>query len=351
MKKGIIMEINEGFLTLLTPEGEFLQSRKQNQPYSLGEEIYFFPIESVIGFKTKRSIKNMFKLKTAWAVMAALFIFIGTFIPSYQNNKAYAYMSIDVNPSVELGVNKEMKVVELTGYNKEGKEIISHLKDWKKEDVSEITKAILSEMKKAGYLEEHHQVLISTVRIEQPEQKVEDQLQRKLDKIEETVNKEKVEVIVLTATEKQLQKAHKQGMTAGKYQEEKLQTSRDHSKLDNVKTKEGTKEKRNIPAQSPTVNNSMPPGQQKKQTENSVNEPVNGNVSEKSNLGKNAISPGYLKRVEEEKLKQNQGQYKKQTNTQGKNKEQKETNQVEKGNYHSNNHGNSDSDKNKNKNK
>ncbi|MEH7436536.1 anti-sigma factor domain-containing protein [Neobacillus drentensis] len=346
MKKGIIMEINEGFLTLLTPEGEFLQSRKQNQPYSLGEEIYFFPIESVNGFKTKRSIKNMFKLKTAWAVMVALIIFIGTFIPNHQNNKAYAYMSIDVNPSVELGVNKQMKVVELTGYNKEGKEIISHLKDWKKEDVSELTKAILSEMKKAGYLKEHHQVIISTVRIEQPEQKVEDKLQRKLDKIEASVNKEKVEVIVLTATQKELQKAHKQGVTAGKYQEEKLQTSRDHSKQDNVKTKEGTKDKSNVPAQSPTVN-SMPPGQQKKQPENSVDESVKGNVSEKSNLGKNAISPGYLKRVEEEKLKQNQGQNKKQTNIQG--KEQKETNQGEKGNYNSNNHGNSDSNKNKNK--
>ncbi|MDR6124420.1 hypothetical protein QFZ87_004017 [Bacillus sp. SLBN-46] len=350
MKKGIIMEINEGFLTLLTPEGEFLQSRKQNQPYSLGEEIYFFPIESVNGFRTKRSIKNMFKLKTAWAVIAALILFIGSFIPMYQNNKAYAYMSIDVNPSVELGVNKQMKVVELTGYNKEGKEIISHLKNWKKEDVSELTKIILSEMKKGGYLKDNHQVLISTVRLEQPEQKVEDQLQRKLDKIEASVNKEKLEVIVLTATKKQLQKAHKQGITAGKYQEEKLQTSRDNSKQDNVKTKEGTKEKSNIPAHSPTVN-SMPPGQQKKQPENSVDESFNGNVSEKSNLGKNAISPGYLKRVEEEKLKQNQGQNKKQTNTQDKNKEQKETNQVEKSNYHSNNHGNNDSNNNKNKNK
>ena len=44
MKKGIVMEIDDAFLTLLTPEGEFLHARRQNQPYLIGEEIHFFPI-------------------------------------------------------------------------------------------------------------------------------------------------------------------------------------------------------------------------------------------------------------------------------------------------------------------
>jgi hypothetical protein len=42
MKKGIVMEIDESCLTLLTPEGEFLHARRQNQPYAIGEEIHFF---------------------------------------------------------------------------------------------------------------------------------------------------------------------------------------------------------------------------------------------------------------------------------------------------------------------
>jgi hypothetical protein len=340
MKKGIIMEINDGFLTLLTPEGEFLQSRKQNLPYSIGEEIYFFPIESVNEPMTKRSISNIFRLKTVWIFMAALMIFIGTFIPMYQNNKAYAYMSIDANPSVELGVNKKMQVVKLTGFNKEGKEIISHLKNWKKEDVSELTKVILAEMKSGGYLKNNHQVLISTVRIEQPEQKVEEKLQRKLDKIEASVHNEKLEIIVIQATEKERQKAHNEGLTAGKYQ-----FSQGKSKQKNVETIEKKDEKTSVPGQTPS-DNSIPPGQSKKQTENKGVQSDWKNDGEKSNLDRNTNSPGYLKKMEEENSKQNQGQYRKHSDSQWKNNEHNGSNQNN--NYRQNNNNNNNNHINKN---
>ncbi|MGG3563443.1 anti-sigma factor domain-containing protein [Neobacillus rhizosphaerae] len=329
MKKGIIMEIHEGFLTLLTPEGEFLQSRKQNQPYSIGEEIYFFPFETVNRVKTKRSIRNIIRLKTVWIAMAALMIFIGTFIPMYQDNKAYAYMSIDANPSVELGVNKKMQVVKLTGFNKEGKEIISHLKNWKKEDVSELTKDILSEMKKGGYLNENTQLLISTVRIEQPVEKIENQLQKKLDKIEVTVNKEKLDLIVSTGTEKQLEKAHKQGITIGKYQ-----YSQGKSKQENWDTVEKKDEKISAPAQSPS-DISIPSGQSKKPSENNGKQSNWDNGEEKGNWDRNTNSPGYLKKMEEGNSKQNQGQYRKHNDSQSKNNEDKSSNHSN--NYRQNN--------------
>lgn len=42
MRKGVILEINDLYLTLLTPEGEFLRARKLQQDYQVGEEIHFF---------------------------------------------------------------------------------------------------------------------------------------------------------------------------------------------------------------------------------------------------------------------------------------------------------------------
>ncbi|MFL6563253.1 MAG: anti-sigma factor domain-containing protein, partial [Bacillus sp. (in: firmicutes)] len=146
------MEIDEVFLTLLTPEGEFLQARRQKQSYTLGEEIHFFPVGTIKTSFTFKRLKAIFSYKPVWVFMAALVIFLGSFIPVYQNNKAYAYMSIDVNPSIELGVNKKMKVVEITGFNTEGKKVISHLKNWKKKDVSVLAQTILAEMKKEGFL-------------------------------------------------------------------------------------------------------------------------------------------------------------------------------------------------------
>ncbi|UOK59269.1 anti-sigma factor domain-containing protein [Bacillus sp. OVS6] len=42
MKKGIVVDRNDDYVTLLTPDGQFLKANKQKRSYELGEEITFF---------------------------------------------------------------------------------------------------------------------------------------------------------------------------------------------------------------------------------------------------------------------------------------------------------------------
>jgi hypothetical protein len=306
MKKGIVMDINDAFLTLLTPEGEFLRAKKQDQPYSIGEEIRFFPILNDKTSKSNYTLKNIYKVKTVWALMAALVILLGSFFPIYQNNKAYAYMSIDVNPSIELGVNKYMQVVELNGFNKEGKIIISQLGIWKKKGVSELTKAILKEMKEAGYLMAKKQVIISTVWTKEPEEKIEKKLQENIEAIKTSVASQQVELTVLTATQKEREKAQQLGISTGKYQENKIKATNNQKNKDKKKTKE--KKQDNAVPQQPTDH--VPPGQSKKQTENNT---VENNKQDETNRSDDlSIPPGQLKKMEEEQVKQNQEQQREQ---------------------------------------
>ncbi|PGY10993.1 anti-sigma factor domain-containing protein [Bacillus sp. AFS031507] len=313
MKKGVVMEIDDAFLTLLTPEGEFLHAKRQNQPYAIGEEIHFFPIESVKTTNHFNTLKNVFKLKPVWALMAALFIFLGSFFPMYQNNKAYAYMSIDVNPSIELSINKKMQVVEVTGYNKEGKEIISQLNKWEKEDVSKVAQTILAEMKKEGYLNTKENIIISTVRTKEAEVKIDKKLQENIDEIKASVNKQKLGITVLKATKSEWKKAHKLGITTGKYKKNKVQGSINQ----NEKTKDkGRKiDRKAIPLSSANTN---PLGQFKKQTENKAieNNGIAGNKKQTEKIWLNGkfIPPGQLKKIEDDQLKQKQQQPKKQNN-------------------------------------
>lgn len=313
MKKGIVMEIDESFLTLLTPEGEFLHARRQNQPYSIGEEIHFFPVEMVRTSNQLNPLKNIFRMKPVLGFMAAVVIFLGTLIPMYQNSKAYAYMSIDVNPSIELGVNKKMQVIEMTGFNQEGKKIISRMNDWEKEDVSELAKTILAEIKKDGFLKTEDHVIISTVRTNELEVKVEKKLQENIEEIKETVNKQKVKVTVLKATEKEFEKAHELGITTGKYKDNIIQAA--INRTNKVKTKEKSKQtgKKVVPTR-PT--DTIQPGQLKKQTKNKTiqNKGITENKkqTEKKWLNEKSITPEQLKKIEEKQLKQNQGKQKKQ---------------------------------------
>lgn len=298
MKKGIIMEIDDAFLTLLTPEGEFLRTKKQDQLYTIGEEIHFFPITAIQTRESLFLLRKMFKARSVWAVMAALFILLGSFLPLHQNNKAYAYMSIDANSSIELGVNKKMQVVNLAGFNKEGKQVISKLGDWKKKDVSEITQSILEEMKQAGQLENKQAVIISTVRAKEQDEQIEKELQKNIDEIEASADKEELKLTVLNATQEDRNKAHNLGITTGKYQSRLRQTEKQKKKNENQKL--------NIVPLSPKVEN--PPGQQKKINNENADAPApieKKAISTNVSVGK-TVPPGQLKKAENQ-LKQVQG--------------------------------------------
>ncbi|MGG1680012.1 anti-sigma factor domain-containing protein [Neobacillus sp. NRS-1170] len=317
MKKGIVMKIDNGFLTLLTPEGEFLRARKQDQAYSIGEEIHFFPIESSRTDKSFHGAKNILRQKSVWAAaMAFIIILGGAIIPMFQNDKAYAYMSIDVNPSIELGINKKMQVVEITGYNKEGKKVISELDDWENQNVSDVTKAILAEMKDEGYLNKNEKIILSTVRTKQLAKDAEEKLQKNIKEIKSAIKKQQLKPTYITETEETREIALKEGKTTGKYKSKLFNTVKDNEKtIENNKENKKENKKTAPPTQSvktEIVEKTEPHGQIKKQIENTT---INNTSSENKNnrVGGNSVPPGQLKKMEEETIKQNYGQTKKQS--------------------------------------
>ncbi|MCS0672470.1 anti-sigma factor domain-containing protein [Cytobacillus firmus] len=227
MKTGIIMEINERFLTLLTPEGEFLRARKLDGAYALGQEIEFFPIELKNGKKSSPlTIFNLFKGKGLMAAAFALMLAVVSFLPFLQNDEVYAYMSIDVNPSIELGVNQKYQVVELVPYNEEGELIIQSIKNWKKNSIHEVTDKILLQIKKQGYFKENKEVVIAAVYTEQTKE-ADERIQEELADIKQAAQKEQLEVTLLEASEEERKAAIDKGLSPGVYKENKLKADAD----------------------------------------------------------------------------------------------------------------------------
>jgi hypothetical protein len=312
MKKGIVLEIDDGLLTLLTPEGEFLRTKRQDRSYTIGEEISFLPMKNAM---QRKLFIHVLKMKPVWVAAAALIITLGSLFPMYQGNHAYAYMSIDVNPSIELGINKKMQVVELTGFNEEGRQIISHLEAWKKQDVSKITESIISEIEKEGYLKDNKQLIISTVQTEKTENQFNKQLEANMKEIKAAVSEQQVELTVVSGTEKDLEKAHELGLTTGKYQ-----TKSFHKDNGKEKSNKNRKSKGDSPQEDITA---APPGQLKKQDNQSLNldsstvetapQAGNGNANQtgRENNSGNPIPPGQLKKIDGQNAKPGNGQFKK----------------------------------------
>lgn len=204
------MEINRRFLTVLTPDGEFLHVRRQDQLYQVGQEINFSTKEL-----EKKRVPFSMPIKVAFTACAFVLVFI-SIIPVYQANQVYAYMSIDVNPSIELGMNENLKIVELIPYNKDGEKIVNSLSSWKHKDIDEVTLAIMNEINKQGYTKKNHEVVVSTVFVKD-QQKDNNKLQKEIKVIEKEIAKENLNVILVEASQKDREKAKEKGITTGIY--------------------------------------------------------------------------------------------------------------------------------------
>jgi hypothetical protein len=280
VKKGVIMEVDERFLTLLTPEGEFLRARKQKQDYLIGEEIDFFPLSE--NKKKKSLFFNLTPGKALPAAACAIIIAAASFIPFNNSDDVYAYMSIDVNPSIELAVNNELEVIDLEAYNVEGKNILSEIKDWEHQEVSVVTTNIIEEIREQGFFENHDKVVISTVYDDKKELKIKQQLEADIAQIEEKIEKENLQLTVVKATKQERKAAHKQGISTGVYKEkhqkvEEKVKEEQQGKKDSLKDEENKKEDKTPNQSKGNVKTEEKKAKDAKKIENKENKKDNQN--------------------------------------------------------------------------
>jgi hypothetical protein len=308
MRKGVILEINDLYLTLLTPEGEFLRARKLQQDYQVGEEIHFFP--ETLTVKEKKfifSFLNSFRAKTI-ALAATFMLIMAGLLPAYEDGQVYAYMSIDVNPSIELAVNDDLKVLHIKGYNPEGEEILRELKDWKKKDAAFVAEMILDEIEEEGFFKEKHDVVIATVHTKKAKESVDRKLEKKIAEIKNSAQ-EDLNFKVMEATTEDRQKAQKQGVTTGIYKEKQKATQKPAAKpvkQDKKASPEPEKENPAPPVVVPQPEKKEPPGQEKKKdpaipkgNQNKEKAPSTDNGKGNNNSSKNGNGQGNVNKQPE----------------------------------------------------
>lgn len=120
MKRGVVMSIHKQHAVVMTANGQFLRAPIQSSP-QIGEEITFEQ-----EYKTPRTFKQTYWYASAAAVVLLLFIPI-LLLAGRDSHPVVAYLSMDINPSVEIGVDEQEKVRELHALNEDGKIIIEGL--------------------------------------------------------------------------------------------------------------------------------------------------------------------------------------------------------------------------------
>lgn len=136
MSKGIVMEVNQKFLIVLTPAGLFERIPRMDRSCDVGEEIVYTP-------GITRSRRPAFALLSGFvaAVMLVMLLFTGL-TSVFADKSVVAYISIDINPSLELGIDKNKRVREMKGLNDKGLEIARSV-SYKGRSMDDVTDKIL----------------------------------------------------------------------------------------------------------------------------------------------------------------------------------------------------------------
>lgn len=111
--------------------------------------------EKVYARKKKRTspLRNF-----AAAAACALLVFLAG--GSYLYFTPTAYISVDVNPSLELGINRFDRIVSVTGYNEDGKALADSL-DLKYMDYSDALESLLADQEMEVYLSDNADVVLT----------------------------------------------------------------------------------------------------------------------------------------------------------------------------------------------
>nr|WP_240948478.1 hypothetical protein [Bacillus sp. RO1] len=289
-----------------------MKSRKQKGQVDLGEEIAFFPLHRA---ETAKKGKLALGIRGKWALISVMTAIILAFslYPKYASNQVYAYVSVDVNPSIELGINKDMKVISMEAYNKEGENIINQLKDWEKQDITSVSSQIFDVFRQKGYLTENSEVLIASVLSNETNSDWKTMMQNKITTISENVQEDMVSITTLETTIENRSDALKEGISPGKYiqkeQEKELVDNEDTSKSESVPTLPLNQQPLEIKHANAKEEKSGPPSfVEVKKSEKEADKKEHKELQEQKKIEKNERQEDRKKEQEERKIEREQKQ-------------------------------------------
>jgi len=153
--------------------------------------------------------KKSFSYKRLIPVMAS-FLFILIAVIGYQLYfTPVTTISIDVNPSIELGINRFDRVVSVKGYNQDGEDLVSEL-NIQFENYTEALKEILSNESFAGLLSQGEELSIAVIDSD------ETRSEAVLSNIQ-SCTAEQNNAYCYSANPKEVEEAHEAGLSYGKY--------------------------------------------------------------------------------------------------------------------------------------
>jgi len=212
---GTIMKIENEKAIVMTDNCDFVEINKRND-MEVGQEIR---VSS--GIKARNIIKYS-------SLVASIFIIIFSFALYHQlstPNHVFAYVDVDINPSLEIAIDKNAKVMNVKPLNKDAETILMDLK-LKNLPVKQAVAEVVKESKYQGFIksDKKNTVLISAsidadrnYKTNGPEEKILDNILTEIGSTTINLGNEKIKSEVMRVTPEYRNLAVKYGISMGRY--------------------------------------------------------------------------------------------------------------------------------------
>ncbi len=153
------MEHHRGYTIVLTEFGTFHKAKPLND-VEVGMESHYELLP-----ERKRSA-GFFLLKTQHArlriiaMVTAILLALLPLYSWYDSNKAYAYVNVDINPSVEMEINEDRQVLDMIPHNEDAAELLDGFSSWKHEAAEEVIVRFIELSEEQGMMNELDSVLV-----------------------------------------------------------------------------------------------------------------------------------------------------------------------------------------------
>ncbi|MCX7748903.1 MAG: hypothetical protein N2645_18740 [Clostridia bacterium] len=150
---GVIVDLSKSDAMILSPDDCFVFI-KRKPGFVLGQTVWYENTD-IIDYKKRKIIKVI----SGVASLAAIFIFMLSYALSIWGSETYAYIHVDINPSMEFVVDNQNKVIETRAINAEGQIILKHLGLNNLPVVDAVSQSVVKAAE-LGYLKEHSENVI-----------------------------------------------------------------------------------------------------------------------------------------------------------------------------------------------
>lgn len=166
--KAIVAEIDKKHMIVITDKGDFIKVKRQMSA-GIGDEIELKPQKLYPAYKRLAGLAACF--------LACIFLSTGV----YAYYTPYSYVSVDINPSISLSLNRFEKVIAVSPITEDAVDLIKDTKEIKNQDIDKALTTIIKSASEKGYIdaEEENQVVVV---VSAKNQKAEDKLAKEVNK-------------------------------------------------------------------------------------------------------------------------------------------------------------------------